>query len=1193
MSPIVLLQILSVRLLPVAGLMLLLGVPASAQVSVTTQHNDTARTGANLGETVLNTSNVNVSQFGKLFTRTVDDQIYGQPLYVPNVAIPGVGTRNVIYVATVNDSVYAFDADSPTASAPLWQVSFINPAAGIVPISRTEVGQSCGTYNDFSGNIGIVGTPVIDTASQTIYLVARTKENGTYVQRLRALDIRTGAERAGSPVLIQASVNGIGDGNVGGVVSFNARTHNQRPGLLLANNVVYIAWASHCDTGPYHGWVIGYNTATLQQVFVYNTSANGGLAGIWQSGQAPAADASGNIYVLTGNGTFDGQSGGSNFGNSFLKISPSGALLDWFTPYNFGFLNSIDADLGSLGAMLVPNTNLVIGGGKQGVLYVLDRNNMGHFRSGSDTQIVQSFQASSGGFLNGSPVYWNSPNNGPVIYLWADGDPLKAFRFTGGLFQTTPAMQSTMNSPGMPGGMLSLSANGSAAGTGIVWAAVPLSGSANQNVRPGILRAFDATDITRELWNSELNATRDAVGNFAKFSYPTIANGKVYLATFSNKLVAYGVLGGTGGNRAPTVNAGGDQTITLPSSASLSGTASDDGLPNPPATLTTTWSKVSGPGTVTFANASARATTASFSAAGSYVLRLTASDSALSASDDVAITVNSSSGGGGGTGLTGQYYNDAGTGTYFTNLALTRTDATVNFEWGGSPSAGVQADNFSVRWTGQVLANVSGSYTFSTLSDDGVRLWVNGQLLIDNWTDHGPTTNTAAPISLTGGTRYDVKMEFYEHTSGAAAKLLWSYPGQIQQVIPQGQLFAVNRAPTVNAGPDQTITLPTVVNLSGSASDDGLPNPPAALTTSWRKVSGREDGDGGQVVFGNPNALTTTATFSGSGTYVLRLTANDGALSSSDDITIVVNGTGGGTANGLSATYYDNINFTGTSVSRVDPTVNFTWGTGSPAPGIGADTFSVRWTGQVLAPNTGTYTFYTRSDDGVRLWVNGQQLVNNWTDHAATENSGTIALTGGQRYAITMEYYENGWDAVATLSWSGPSTAKAIIPQSQLFSQVSTGFSAKVNFQPASAPVPAGYVADGGLVYANRGNGYTYGWNADNTAAARDRNAPNSPDQRYDTLNHLQKSPNSNAVWEIAVANGTYRVRVVAGDASHFDSVFKMNVEGVLALNATPTSSTPWVEATVTVTVTDGRLTIGNASGASNNKINFVEITAQ
>jgi hypothetical protein len=301
----------------------------------------------------------------------------------------------------------------------------------------------------------------------------------------------------------------------------------------------------------------------------------------------------------------------------------------------------------------------------------------------------------------------------------------------------------------------------------------------------------------------------------------------------------------------------------------------------------------------------------------------------------------------------------------------------------------------------------------------------------------------------------------------------------------------------------------------------------------------------------------------------------------------------GGTGTGLSATYYDNIDFAGSTVSRVDPAVDFVWGSGSPTPAIGADTFSVRWVGQVQPQFSQTYTFYTQSDDGLRLWVNGQQLVNNWTDHATTENSGSIALTAGQRYDIRMEFFENGGLATARLLWSSTSTPKAAVPSTRLFPPASSASVIRINFQPAAAPVPASHLADSGLIFGNRGNGQSYGWNADNTAQTRDRNLANSPDQRYDTLTHLQKPGNPDAFWEIAVPNGTYRVRVVSGDASYFDSVFRLSAENVLTVNGTPNSSTRWIEGTSTVTVADGRLTLRNASGASNNKICFVEIERQ
>ena len=298
------------------------------------------------------------------------------------------------------------------------------------------------------------------------------------------------------------------------------------------------------------------------------------------------------------------------------------------------------------------------------------------------------------------------------------------------------------------------------------------------------------------------------------------------------------------------------------------------------------------------------------------------------------------------------------------------------------------------------------------------------------------------------------------------------------------------------------------------------------------------------------------------------------------------------TGSGLTGAYFNNIDFTAPAATRVDARVNFDWSSGAPLASMSTDTFSVRWTGQVVPQFTETYTFYTISDDGVRLWVNGQLVVSNWTDHAAVENRGTIALRGGQRYDIRMDFYERGGLATARLLWSSPSTTKAVIPTARLFP--STALTIRVNFQTASAPVPPGHLPDAGAAFASRGNGYTYGWLVDNTQYARDRNASNSPDQRYDTLTHMQWPSNSrNAIWEIAVPNGAYRVRIVAGDPAYYDSVHRISAEGVLVVNGAPSSAVRWVDGTATVMVSDGRLTIGNYSGASNNKICFVEITRQ
>ncbi|MGZ4955153.1 MAG: IPT/TIG domain-containing protein [Methylobacter sp.] len=524
---------------------LLVAEPAYAQVSVLMHHNDNGRTGANLEETLLNTTNVNVNGFGKLFSYPVDADIYTQPLYVPGVTIPGKGTHNVIYVATQNNSVYAFDADTNTGNntQPLWQVNFNNPGLGITPVPASEVTDPAPWAGNIRqpGPIGIMGTPVIDPSTGTMYLVARTKESETYAQRLHALDITSGAEKFGGPTIIQATVPGAGNGNINGVVSFNAKIQNQRPGLVLDHGVVYIAWSSHDDLGDYNGWVIGYDAATLQQIGVFNDTPDGWGGGIWQSGQPPVVDADGNLYLMTGNGTFDASVGGKDVGNSFVKLKARTLeLLDWFTPHDVEYLNQEDEDLNSGGVLMIPNTSLISGGGKQGRLFLLNKDNLGHYNT-DDSQVVQAFQATSG-HIHGSPVYYVSPTLGALTYVWGETNFLKGYSFDGSVFNPNPVTQSTFPAPpGMPGGFLSISANGVQPETGILWATMPYDRDAENTVVNGVLRAFDASDLSVELWNSRIDSIRDDLGNFAKYVPPTIANGKVYVATFSGQLVVYGL----------------------------------------------------------------------------------------------------------------------------------------------------------------------------------------------------------------------------------------------------------------------------------------------------------------------------------------------------------------------------------------------------------------------------------------------------------------------------------------------------------------------------------------------------------------------------------------------------------------------------------------------------------------------------
>jgi uncharacterized repeat protein (TIGR03806 family) len=827
-------------------------------VAVLTQHNNQSRTGANLQETLLNVNNVNSNQFGLVFTRAVDDQIYAQPLVMTNVNIPGKGLHNIVIVATVNDSVYAFEADDASVSTALWQTNFLGP--NVVAPRNTDMTGACGgNYRDYSGACGIVSTPVIDPATGTIYLLARTKENGsTFVQRLHALDITTGAERPNSPVVISASYPGTGDG--GTVINFDPQKQNQRSGLALVNGIVYIGWASHCDWGPYHGWLMGYDATTLQQAVVYNTTPNGSDGGIWMSGQALSADTSGNLYLSVANGTV-GVSGDPrntlNRGESFLKLTRNGTnftIASWFTPYNYQNLENSDLDLGSAGLLLIPGTTLACSGGKQGTFYLVNRDNMGGL-SGSttaDTNIVQSFAVTTD-HIHGSPIWWDGPN-ASYCYVWPSSVHLQQYQFdrVAGRFITPAFAQSPTAAPnGQPGGMLSISANGTNAGSAILWASHQLSGDANQSVQPGILRAYDAQNVTNELWNSEQVSARDSVGVFGKFSSPTIANGKVYLATFSGRLNVYGL---STFLAVPTISPNGGTytnsvTVTL-SDATIGTTIRYTVDGTPPTTNSTLYT---GPFVLTN---SAAVTARAFKPG--------ATDSGASS----ATFINASSIGG-GTGLLAMYYSNQNL-TFNGQPSLTRTDAVVNFNWGsGAPDPTVSADHFTVRWTGSVQPQFGETYTFYTLTDDGVRLWVNGQLLIDHWANQGPT-EWSGTISLAAQQRYNIEMDYFENTGGAQASLSWSSPSTAKGIIPVTQLYPVtNQPPVVSISAPtngSSITAGSSVTITAVASDvdDAIAN-----------VSFYANG----ALLGNANGSPYSLTAPGlaAGSYSLTAVAVDGA----------------------------------------------------------------------------------------------------------------------------------------------------------------------------------------------------------------------------------------------------------------------------------------------------------------------------
>lgn len=485
---------------------------AWSQVSVLTWHNDNARTGQNLAEIILTPWNVNSANFGKKCSYSVDGQVYAQPLYVPGVRIAG-GTHNVIYVVTEHDSVYAFDADCLRTTL-LWHTTFLKSGVTTMPCTSSAQPQCDTTI--LAPERGVTATPVIDTARHTIYVGAQTVEDGVYTQKLHALDIRTGAETAGSPVVIAATAP------TNPNTSFNAQEALQRSALLLLDGVVYVPVASNDST---NGWLIGYNEWTLAQQGVFCVTPNGSLGAIWMGGAGPAVDSSGDIYFTTGNGTFDANTGGSDYSMSLVKLSVSGATLsvaDYFTPSNEARLSQRDLDLASGGLILLPDQpgahpHEVVLAFKTGEIMLLNRDNLGKFNS---AHAIQNFKFDRQGYWS-TAAYWNEN-----VYLAGVSGALTQWTLSNGKFPCAPThSSSTIYS--YPGATPSISANGLT--NAIVWA-IETQGQV-QGGGAAVLHAYDANNVSMELYNSNQAGTRDVPGAAVKFSVPTIANGKVYIGT--------------------------------------------------------------------------------------------------------------------------------------------------------------------------------------------------------------------------------------------------------------------------------------------------------------------------------------------------------------------------------------------------------------------------------------------------------------------------------------------------------------------------------------------------------------------------------------------------------------------------------------------------------------------------------------
>jgi hypothetical protein len=541
------------------------GASASAPIGVTnlagmtTYHNDLLRDGTNTSEYALTSSLVTTATFGKLFSCQADGAIYTQPLWMPLVTI-NKAPHNVIIVATQNDSVYAFDADaSPCVT--LWHANLLDSAhggtTGETSVPTTLIGNGDG---DISPIVGVTGTPVIDPTTNTIYVVSKSVNASTqFFQRLHALDLTTGNDKV-TPQSISSSITvpGTGDGSVSGVLAFDPRNENARSGLVLYNSVVYVSWASHEDHDPYHGWVIGFSASTLAPVpnAIFNTTPNSvgtptySRGGVWMGGGAPAVDSSGHLYFITGNGTFNANTvGGTNYGDSLMKLSTTGGLsvADYFTPSDEATLDANDTDFGSGAATILidpsggPNPHLVIGGGKEGNLFLVNRDNMGKFNS-SKNSVVQTINA--GNRIFATPVFWQ--NN---LYVAPVGALEQyAFNTTTGMFGGSASSQTTATF-GFPGATPSLSSNGTT--NGIIWASDNSQYCTPQSpgCGPAVLHAYNATNLATELWNSSQAAgIRDQAGDAVKFTVPTVANGKVYLGTRGNnstvpgELEVYGML---------------------------------------------------------------------------------------------------------------------------------------------------------------------------------------------------------------------------------------------------------------------------------------------------------------------------------------------------------------------------------------------------------------------------------------------------------------------------------------------------------------------------------------------------------------------------------------------------------------------------------------------------------------------------
>ncbi len=852
-------------------------VSSAAGESVLTYHNNNARTGANTNETLLTPANVNVKSFGRLRKYPVDGYVYAQPLYVSRLAIPGKGVRNVVFVATANDSVYAFDADSDTGPGGglLWHDDL---GEGIDLVHHHEIGGRYhnNVFQDMLPKIGITGTPVIDPATGTLYVDAftRTESDGgpVFHHKLHALNITDGAERSFSPVEVAASVPGTGFDSVNGVVTFNPHQHIQRPAMTLAGGILYVAYGSAADTDPYHGWIIGFNPRNLQVLpgHVFNTTPNAtreqfgphaGEGALWMGGDGLCVDAETNLFFEVANGSFDADpslGNGVNYGDSFMKLSTTGnrlAVADYFTPFNQKEMQAQDADFGSGGPVLLPDEvgsaehpHLIVGGDKSSTIYLVDRDHMGRYNPADNDQLVQEVYADVGSIFS-TPAYFN-------FHLYYQGvrGVMKAFAITNGHINPTPDSV-TMTSFSGFGTTPSVSANGRL--DGIVWT---IQSDGAVQGRPAILHAYNATNLAEELYNSSQLPERDNPGNAVKMSVPTIADGKVFVgaqdavAIFGNGVFlpapVFAPAGGKFNNEVSVtlLEGGPDADIyytldgTTPTSHSLHYRT--------PITLTN--------------SVTIRALAVKPGAVNSPVADATFVNTAVA---------------GGGTGLLGQYWARA-SATDFTNEnfaappSLTHTDATVDFNWRtNGPDPMIGPDYLVARWSGSVQPQYDGAYEFAVVSQGGVRLWLNDRLMINDWPAQTLVVTNRAALQLHAQQFYNLRLD-YANGAGGAVQLLWRRPTKEFELIPQTQLYPRPTPPPtvafVNPAADAT--------FAGSASVTAGVEAKSAFNQIASVEFFANDQSLGELsrsLYAPVYALTATGLAAGS--YVLTAVATDGS----------------------------------------------------------------------------------------------------------------------------------------------------------------------------------------------------------------------------------------------------------------------------------------------------------------------------